>query len=183
MTQLLTCIVALLILLATAPTALTNASSRTAPAKEAPGSLRSEADRCGFLVGCAAWESGSQGHEPAYTTTLGREFNLVATRAQLCTGVVQPARGSYRFSEADQVFEFARQHKMKVWGHCLLSTQDNSATLPGWIKDGGFSREELLGIMREHLHAVLGRYRGQAVAWSVVNEPMREDAFWRKRVG
>ncbi len=150
---------------------------------EAQSTLRSQADPCGFLVGCAAWESGSKGHEPAYTATLAREFNLVATRAQLCTGVAQPHRGNYQFGEADQVFEFARQHKMKVWGHCLLSTQDNPATLPPWIKNGGFSREELLAIMREHLHAVIGRYRGRAVAWSVVNEPIKTDAFWRKNVG
>ena len=155
----------------------------TACVAAAQSTLRAQADGLGFLVGCAAWEAGTKGHETAYMATLAREFNLVATRAQLCTGVVQPNRGSYQFAEADEVFEFARQHKMKVWGHCLLSTQDNSATLPGWIKDGGFSREELLGIMREHLHAVIGRYRGRAVAWSVVNEPMREDAFWRRRVG
>ena len=155
----------------------------TAWAAPAQSTLRSQADRHGLLVGCAAWESGTKGHEPAYTATLAREFNLVATRAQLCTGVVQPKRGSYRFGEADQVFEFARQHKMKVWGHCLLSSQDNSATLPGWIKDGRFSREELLALMREHLHAVIGRYRGRAVAWSVVNEPLKEDGFWRRKVG
>lgn len=152
-------------------------------AASAQSTLRMEADRQGFLVGCAAWESGSKGHEPAYTATLAREFNLVATRAQLCTGVAQPDRGNYQFGEADQVFDFARQHKMKVWGHCLLSTQDNRATLPEWIKHGSFSREELLAIMREHLHTVIERYRGRAVAWSVVNEPMKEGAFWRRKVG
>lgn len=144
--------------------------------------LRARADKRRFLMGCAAWESGTKGHEPAYTETLAREFNLVATRAQLCTGVVQPKRGSYSFGEADAVFEFAREHQMKVWGHCLLSSQDNPATLPGWLKNGGLSREELLKIMREHLQQVIGRYRGKAVAWSVVNEPIR-DCFWRKRLG
>jgi hypothetical protein len=86
-------------------------SAPAARAAEVRSTLRSQADRCGFLVGCAAWESGSKGHEPAYTATLAREFNLVATRAQLCTGVAQPHRGNYQFGEADQVFEFVRQHR------------------------------------------------------------------------
>jgi endo-1,4-beta-xylanase len=38
-------------------------------------------------------------------------------------------------------------------------------------------------MMREHLHAVVGRYRGRAFAWNVVNEPMKEDCYWRKHVG
>jgi len=152
-------------------------------ARTEPSTLRAEADRLGLRIGCAAWEMGMQDREPAYTETLSREFNLVATRGQLCTGNVQRKRGSFNFAESDKVFDFARKHGMKVWGHCLLSSQDNVATLPDWIKNGGFSREGLLAIMREHLHTVIGRYRGQAFAWSVVNEPMKQNCFWRKNVG
>lgn len=156
------------------------AASLTAHAQT---TLRLEAQKRGFLMGCAAWESGTNGHEPAYTQTLAREFNLVSTRAQLCTGVVHPERETCNFSEADKVFEFAREHRMKVYGHCLMSSQDNSATLPGWIKDGGFSREELLAIMQEHLSIVAGRYRGRVAIWNVVNEPIKADCFWRENVG
>ncbi|MBM4024564.1 MAG: endo-1,4-beta-xylanase [Planctomycetes bacterium] len=152
-------------------------------AAHAQTTLRSEAEKRGFLIGCAAWESGTNGHEPAYTETLAREFNLISTRAQLCTGVVQRMRGIYNFEEADKVFDFAHTHQMKVYGHCLVSSQDNSATLPGWIKDGGFSRDELLVILREHLHTVAKRYRDRVAVWNVVNEPIREGCFWRKNVG
>ncbi|MHB8902343.1 MAG: endo-1,4-beta-xylanase, partial [Thermoguttaceae bacterium] len=109
--------------------------------------------RIGFCIGNAAWESGTCGHELNYTNTLKREFNSVSTRAQLCIAVCHPSEKSYNFSEADAVFDFAEKHKMKVWAHCLLSTQDNAATLPGWIKEK--SRDQLLAIVRDHLHTVI----------------------------
>ena len=77
------------------------------------------------------------------------------------------------------MFDFAEKHKMKVWAHCLLSTQDNAATLPGWIKGKG--RVQLLAIVRDHLHTVINRYksRGLVLAWSVVNEPCKRGFFER----
>ena len=145
----------------------------------AQSALRSEAARVGFYVGNAAWEAGTRGHESGYTNTLKREFNSVSTRAQLCLAVCHPAENRYNFSEADAVFDFAEQNDMKVWAHCLLSTQDNGATLPSWIK--GKNRDQLLAILRDHLHTVINRYksRGLVLAWSVVNEPCKHGFFQR----
>lgn len=145
----------------------------------AQSTLRSEAARVGFYVGNAAWEAGTRGHEPGYTNTLKREFNSVSTRAQLCLAVCHPEENRYDFSEADAVFDFAEQNNMRVWAHCLLSTQDNGATLPGWMKNK--NRDQLLAILRDHLHTVINRYksRGLVLAWSVVNEPCKRGFFHR----
>jgi len=153
--------------------------SAPACAAQAQATLRAEADRIGFRIGNAAWESGTRGHEERYTNTLKREFNSVSTRAQLCLAVCHPTEETYNFREADSVFDFAEQNKMKLWAHCLLSTQDNSATLPNWLREK--SREELLVILRSHLHTVINRYksRGIVIAWSVVNEPCKSGFFQR----
>jgi len=145
----------------------------------AQSTLRSEATCVGFYLGNAAWEAGTQGHEPGYTNTLKREFNSISTRAQLCLAVCHPAEHRYDFSEADAVFDFAEQNDVKVWAYCLLSTQDNGATLPDWIK--GKNRDQLLVILRDHLHTVINRYksRGVVLAWSVVNEPCKHGFFER----
>jgi endo-1,4-beta-xylanase len=37
------------------------------------------------------------------------------------------------------------------------------------------SREELLQRMREHIHAVVGRYKGEVKVWDVVNEAIADD--------
>jgi endo-1,4-beta-xylanase len=62
---------------------------------------------------------------------------------------------------------------------------------------GGFSfsgpratREQLLERMRDHIHAVVGRYKGKIHAWDVVNEAISDggeevlrDSLWREIIG
>ena len=52
------------------------------------------------------------------------------------------------------------------------------------------SREELLERMREHIHAVVGRYRGQVKVWDVVNEALSDggtnvlrSSLWSEIIG
>ncbi len=55
---------------------------------------------------------------------------------------------------------------------------------PGFGGFGGFrgfdlsgpraTREELLERMREHIHAVVGRYKGKVKVWDVVNEALSD---------
>ena len=59
---------------------------------------------------------------------------------------------------------------MEVAGHALVW----HAMLPGWVfKDRNgepVSREVLVERMREHIHTVVGRYKGRIKYWDVVNE-------------
>jgi endo-1,4-beta-xylanase len=52
------------------------------------------------------------------------------------------------------------------------------------------SREELLSRMREHIHTVVGRYKGKIKAWDVVNEALADggeevlrNSLWRQVIG
>jgi endo-1,4-beta-xylanase len=52
------------------------------------------------------------------------------------------------------------------------------------------SREELLSRMREHIHTVVGRYKGKIKAWDVVNEAIADggeevlrNSLWRQVIG
>lgn len=52
------------------------------------------------------------------------------------------------------------------------------------------SRDELLKRMREHIHTVVGRYKGKIKAWDVVNEAIADggeevlrDSLWRQIIG
>lgn len=130
--------------------------------------LRANADCAGILVGTAV-RSGPLS-EGGYAATLAREYNLVEPEDAMKWEVLHPLRDSFDFSAADRIVSFARLHGMKIRGHTLVWTHQN----PSWLVNGKFSDTELRSILQEHIKNVMGRYRGQILAWDVVNEAMDE---------
>jgi endo-1,4-beta-xylanase len=113
---------------------------------------------------------GEQLSEPAYAATLAREYNLVEPEDALKWEVLHPHPGAFDFSEADRIVSFARLHGMKVRGHTLVWTHQN----PAWLAKGKFSDTGLRSILHEHINRVMEHYRGQILAWDVVNEAVDE---------
>lgn len=122
--------------------------------------------------------------EPAYSETLSREFNMVEPEDAMKWSVVRRNRGTFDFSGADKVVEYAHLHGMKVRGHCLVWDHDN----PDWLNRGGYSPEQLSRILEEHIRTEASRYAGRVFAWDVVNEALDEnghlrDSIWYNRPG
>ena len=96
--------------------------------------------------------------------------------------------GRYAFEEADAFAAFAEQHGMKITGHTLVW---HSRQTPDWVYEDGngnnLSRDALLDRMREHIHTVVGRYRGRVHGWDVVNEAVENEGLrktrWRSIIG
>lgn len=83
--------------------------------------------------------------------------------------LIQPAEGDFHFESPDVLVAFAETHGLSVVGHCLVWHQQ----CPGWFfrdGDGPAGRDLVLKRMREHIQAVVGRYRGRVLGWDVVNE-------------
>src|ERR1035438_8024591 len=79
-------------------------------------------------------------------------------------------------------------HKGICWCHTLVWHQQ----MPLWLSQGHWSREEALGIIKDHITTVMQHCKGKVYAWDVVNEaisdqgpdhPIRPDSFWTKVVG
>jgi endo-1,4-beta-xylanase len=89
-------------------------------------------------------------------------------------GALRPSPTEYDFSRIDEIMDLARQNKMPVrlhhyvWGEKLW--------LPAWLKNGNYSKDQLLNLIEDHIKTVGGHYRGQVREWTVVNE-----AFTRKQ--
>jgi len=144
--------------------------------------LRQAAQRSGLLMGTAL----NVGYlsEPAYTSTLGREFNMVEPEDAMKWLVLRPNQNTFDFSDGDKVVGFAHVHGMKVRGHNLLWQIHN----PDWLTNGHFTADQLAQLMQEHITKVVTHYRGRVFAWDVVNEAIDEHgqlrhSIWYDRPG
>jgi endo-1,4-beta-xylanase len=156
----------------------------TAALAAAP-TLRSLAKKRGLLVGVAV-DPRALRDEPAYRDTIAREYDVCVGENAFKFANVHPARDRYTFESADAIAAFARSHGMKLRGHTLVWHNQ----LAPWVASAGLTRDSAIAVMREHIAAVAGRYRGRVVAWDVVNEAVAEDgsglrqkSFWHETIG
>jgi endo-1,4-beta-xylanase len=151
----------------------------------AQGPLREHAARRNFYVGAAVAVRPLR-NDQLYRETLRREFNMVVAENAFKWSELRPARRRFDFRGADAVVEFARANRMAVRGHTLVWHRQ----IPRWLARGKFARDEVVGLLRQHVRAVVGRYRGRVSAWDVVNEAvddetggLRTDSFWHRALG
>jgi endo-1,4-beta-xylanase len=145
-------------------------------------SLRQEADRIGVMIGAAA--NPAYFAEPAYASTLAREFNMLQPEDAMKWFMLRPNEKTFNFGPADNVVGFARTHGMKVRGHTLVWGGHN----PGWLASGHYNPQRLLALLQEHIRRVVERYRSAVFAWDVVNEAFDEngklrDSLWYNQPG
>ncbi|MGC2819254.1 MAG: endo-1,4-beta-xylanase, partial [Candidatus Sulfotelmatobacter sp.] len=99
--------------------------------------LRQAAERSGLLVSTAV--RAAQLAEPAYASTLAREFNMLEPEDAMKWWVLRPDARSYDFRQGDELVRFALEHGMKVRGHCLVWGRTN----PEWLTQGHFTTRQL----------------------------------------
>lgn len=120
-----------------------------------------------FDIGAAV--NPSYFSDPAKTTLLKRHFNSLTAENQMKWSTLQPTEGSFNFTSADQIVDFAIANGMKVRGHTLCWHNQ----VPAWIfKDGTLtaSKELVLQSLRTHITTVMTHFKGKVYAWDVVNE-------------
>jgi len=117
-----------------------------------------------------------------------RQFSTITPENVLKWEAVHPKPGKYDFRDPDRYVAFGERNGMFVVGHTLVW---HSQT-PKWVfqdrKGKPVSRDTLLARMRDHIHTVVGRYKGRIDGWDVVNEALEEDGTrrqspWQKIIG
>lgn len=146
-------------------------------------SLKFLALKSGIEIGAAVALQPLREDE-TYREVLAREFNTLIPENAMKFDAIHPERYQYKFKGADEIVDFAEKNNMKVFGHTLLW----HIALPKWLKEGDFTRNELMGILRDHIYTVVGRYKGKIVAWDAVNEAIARDgslldSIWLRKIG
>ncbi|HSM83711.1 MAG TPA: endo-1,4-beta-xylanase [Nodosilinea sp.] len=122
--------------------------------------------------------------DPHYRHCLAQEFNLVTAENAMKLHRLQPRPHEFDFTQADRLMAFAAEHQLAVRGHTLVWHE----ALPDWLNDGDWTRDQLIALLEHHIKTLVGRYRGQIVAWDVVNEAIADDgtlrdSFWLRGIG
>lgn len=140
-------------------------------------SLRKVASANDFLIG-ASVSSIPFLKDEKYRQVLKDEFNLLTIENDMKFAKIHPQRDTYNFVIPDLIIDFALENDMKVRGHTLVW----HATLPDWIKDRKYSKEELTLILKDHIQTVVRHYKGKIYAWDVVNEAYNDDGTLRENI-
>ena len=113
-----------------------------------------------------------------YRNIAATQFSAITHENEMKWESLEPQRGQYNWSQADNIINFAKANNQIVRGHTLVW----HSQLPSWLNNGGFSGSQLRSIMENHIEVVAGRYRGDVYAWDVVNEAFNEDGTLRDSI-
>ena len=121
--------------------------------------------------------------DPSFAGFVASEVSQLTPEWELKMEYVVQADGSYRFDAPDRIAAFANDRGLRFFGHTLI-----------WYAQGPDAFARLQGgafrdAYAAYIAAVVGRYKGRAVAWDVVNEAVAEDgdgwrdSLWSQRLG
>lgn len=103
--------------------------------------------------------------DAAYRQAVAQECGILTAEYEMKWDRLRPTASTYNFVDSDYIVNFARQSGMLVHGHTLCWHR----ALPSWF-GSTVNRSNAEQFLREHIQAVVGRYKGQIYSWDVVNE-------------
>jgi endo-1,4-beta-xylanase len=156
---------------AEAATRSKTATAQAADAGDAPwtsASLRDLAARIGLRVGSALVPQDIE--TPSYAAIAGSQFSVVTPGNAMKWQIVEPAQGSYDWSQADQLVSFAHANDQLIRGHTLIWHNQLPTWLTTGVANGTITSAQLMELAHQHITTEVTRYRGKIWQWDVCNE-------------
>ncbi len=141
-----------------------------------------------YFIGTALNHFQVIGKDPKAIELVKKQFNSITPENILKWENIHPKPNVFNFEPADSFVAFGERNNMFIVGHTLLW----HAQTPNWVfedEKGNFvSRDTLLHRLRNHIHTVVGRYKGRIHGWDVVNEAIEDNgelrnSKWLKIIG
>ena len=132
-----------------------------------------------FLIGGALNRRVVTGRDLAAAAIAEKHFSTATAENDLKWQSINPWPGRYNWEPADNYVAFCEEKQMVTVGHCLVW----HSQVPRWLfrDDSGnaLTRDALLTRMKDHIRAVVGRYKGRIKGWDVVNEALNDNGTLR----
>ena len=114
--------------------------------------------------------------DPQTAKLITSQFNSLTPETAMKWGRIHPEEARYNWKAADSIVAFAQANGLRIRGHNLCWHERN----PDWLfkddKSGLVTKEVLLKRLKDHITAVVSRYKGKIYAWDVVNEAIDDDS-------
>jgi len=124
-------------------------------------------------------------NDAEYRALIQRYFTTTVPENEMKFDAIEPQQGTFDFAKADAIVRFAQENHIAVRGHVLVA----NGQLPDWLKNGSFTRDQAMAILKNHIETVVGHYRGQVISWDVINEAFLDgpwalrNNFWMRAIG
>ena len=148
----------------------------------AADSLSQAAAKRGIRIG-AAVQSGYIANDPAYASTLAREYSMIEPEYEMLWSTIHPSANFYNFSGADKLVDYAQRNNIPLRADHLVW----HSSLPAYLSALG--PDALKQALQSHIAFVAGRYAGKVYSWEVVNEAVDpggarlRDSIWNNQPG
>jgi endo-1,4-beta-xylanase len=120
----------------------------------------------GAMVTWKSWDGDNAiNRKDAFAQLVQRECGLVVSGMEMFWSLNSESAGSFDFSGADDIADWAQTHGKKLRGHNLIWHEQTPKWYRG-ISDAAYGEKILI----EHVQDMCGRFAGRMHSWDVVNE-------------
>ncbi len=125
-----------------------------------------------FTIGVALSQRNVS--SPEQMAIVKKNFNSVTAENCMKPGEIHPAEGVWKWAAADSLADWCRRNGVKMRGHCLCWHSQFSNWMFTNKKGKPVKKEVFYKRLREHIHAVVNRYKDVVYAWDVLNEAIAD---------
>ena len=133
-----------------------------------------------YTIGAALSVDVFTGKNPMADSIVTRHYSSIVAENCMKSENIHPERDRFFWDEADRFVAYGEERSMEIIGHCLVWHSQCAPWFCVDERDSLISKEELTTRLREHIHAIVGRYKGRIHGWDVVNEMVEDDGTLRQ---
>lgn len=141
--------------------------------EEIPADTTTIKEKALFGVGAAV--SAARLKEPDFSDAFKNNFSQLSAEYEMKMAQLWTAPGSYNWTNADYIVNYASTNNIKVHGHTLLWYQ----SFPTWFKNAAYDSLNFENSIKAYIQAVVTRYNGKIISWDVANEIFADNGSLR----